>query len=166
MNTLTTSQQFAKSLTDVSDSEYRRLRTNFDNFLDSTPLLKHFIACDENGEPIEKPTHYDEWLSELEKRRLEWSKKIFTEATAISSLRKLEDEIKEVEEMIVDYPFGHSKDEKLHEEYADCLMCLFDSAGRLGITPETIFKAFEKKLIINENRNWVKNKNNTYSHVK
>jgi len=51
--TLTTSQQFAKSLTDVSDSEYRRLRTNFDNFIESTPQLKHFIECDENGVPIE-----------------------------------------------------------------------------------------------------------------
>ena len=61
MNTLTTSQQFAKSLTDVSDSEYRRLRTNFDKFLDETPLLEHFIECDENGEPIEKPLNYDLW---------------------------------------------------------------------------------------------------------
>ena len=59
MNTLTTSQQFEKSLTDVSDSEYRRLRTNFDNFIESTPLLKHFIECDENGEPIKEPEKKD-----------------------------------------------------------------------------------------------------------
>jgi len=101
-------------------------------------------------------------IIELENERLEWSLKTFTEATPISSLRKLEGEIKEVEEEL-NQPssYGH-----LSEEYADCLMCLFDSAGRAGISLEMIFQSFEIKLEKNKKRVWNKNQDNSYSHVK
>jgi hypothetical protein len=98
-------------------------------------------------------------IIELEKERLEWSLKTFPEATPISSLRKLESEIEEIEVDIVE---GHR--EPL--EYADALMCLFDCAGRQGISVEEIFEAFEKKFEINKNRIWKKNPDNSYSHVK
>lgn len=103
-------------------------------------------------------------LVQLEAERLAWSKEVFTDATPQSSLNKLEEEIKEVRE-------GLSNDDrrdKLTEEYADCLMCLFDSAGRIEtpITPEEIIRAFEVKLIKNKSRKWKKNDDNTYSHVK
>ncbi len=98
-------------------------------------------------------------IIELERQRLEWSLSNFPEATAISSLRKLESEIEEIEVDIIE---GH----KNPIEYADALMCLFDSAGRNGISVEEIFKAFETKLEINKNRQWVKNPDNTYSHLK
>ncbi len=80
---------------------------------------------------------------------------------AISSLRKLEEEIEEIEVDIVE---GH----RAPDEYADALMCLFDSAGRqqVPIYPAEIFEAFEKKLKINKNRTWKKNPDNTYSHIK
>lgn len=39
-------------------------------------------------------------IIELERECLAWSKKVFTEATAISSLEKLKDEIKEIENNI------------------------------------------------------------------
>ncbi len=103
-------------------------------------------------------------ILELEKDRMEWALKNFPEATAISSLRKLEGEIKEVEGEI--NKAMNIGDSDLEEEYADCLMCLFDSAGRIGITPVMIFKAFAKKLEKNKNRTWIKNPDNTYSHVK
>jgi len=98
-------------------------------------------------------------IIELEAERLEWSMEIFTDATAVSSLDKLRDEVDEIESDIkagVREPM----------EYADALMCLFDSAGRQGILPAEIFDAFEKKLAINKARNWKKNDNNTYSHTK
>jgi hypothetical protein len=98
-------------------------------------------------------------IIELEKERLEWSLKTFTEATPISSLRKLESEIEEIEVDIVEGV-------KNPYEYADALMCLFDSAGRQGIYPEEIFAAFYHKLKINKSREWVKNPDNSYSHVK
>lgn len=102
-------------------------------------------------------------IQELEHERLQWSFQNFPDATAYSSLQKLKGEITEVEQELMaderDYP-------KILEEYADCLMCLFDSAGRAGITPDDVFKAFEKKLQKNKARKWVKNPDNTYSHVK
>jgi len=62
--TLNPIQTFLKELNGIlkneyftkSDSDFRRIAMNRVNFDLSTPLLKHFIACDENGEPIEKPT--------------------------------------------------------------------------------------------------------------
>jgi len=101
-------------------------------------------------------------IIELEAERLEWSLKTFPEATAVSSLRKLEGEIKEVEKELEDI----LNEDELIEEYADCLMCLFDSAGRVRIYPEHIFEAFEKKLAKNKARTWKKNPDNSYSHVK
>lgn len=45
-------------------------------------------------------------------------------------------------------------------------MCLFDSAGRAGVSVEDIFEAFALKLEINKTRTWIKNPDNTYSHKK
>jgi NTP pyrophosphatase (non-canonical NTP hydrolase) len=103
-------------------------------------------------------------LEELENERLQWSLKTFPEATPISSLRKLEKEMEEVEQHLNDP--GHFDRDELIEEYADCLMCLFDSAGRLGIPISEITAAFAIKLIKNKNRKWIKNPDNTYSHIK
>ncbi len=100
-------------------------------------------------------------LIELENQRLEWSLKNFPEATAHSSLVKAEGEIKEI---MVDLAEGKRRP----EEYADVLMCMFDSAGRQKepITVKEIIQAFAAKLEKNKNRTWKKNPDNTYSHVK
>lgn len=98
-------------------------------------------------------------ILELERQRYEWSLKTFPEATAISSLKKLRTEIDEIE-------YDLANGERRPEEYADALMCLFDSAGRNGIFPSEIFKAFEAKLAVNKSRTWVKNADNSYSHIK
>jgi hypothetical protein len=100
-------------------------------------------------------------IQNLESERFKWSLETFKEATAISSLRKLETEIVEIEAEIV-----ANRISALPMEYADALMCLFDSAGRIGITPNQIFEAFATKLQINKARVWVKNADNSYSHVK
>lgn len=98
-------------------------------------------------------------IIQLEAERLEWSLKTFLDATPISSLRKLESEIKEIE---ADILAGIRKP----EEYADALKCLFDSAGRQGILPIEIFESFKSKLEINKKRKWIKNPDNSYSHKK
>jgi len=98
-------------------------------------------------------------IIKLESERLEWSMRTFDEATPISSLRKLESEVKEIEEDII-------AGIKRPEEFADALMCLFDAAGRHGISVECIFTAFEAKLVVNKARKWTKNPDNSYSHVK
>lgn len=108
-------------------------------------------------------------IQELEEERFEWSLKTFPEATALSSLKKLISEIKEVHSEIAyleEFPDGDEGLEKLSLEYADCLMCLFDSAQRAGLTPNEIFESFKEKLEINKARTWIKNEDNSYSHVK
>lgn len=94
----------------------------------------------------------------LEADRLKWSLETFPEATPVSSLRKLEEEIKEIE---VDINAGI----KNPEEYADALMCLLDSAGRHRITLEEIVISFALKFEINKERKWKKNADNSYSHI-
>jgi NTP pyrophosphatase (non-canonical NTP hydrolase) len=104
-----------------------------------------------------------ETIQELEAIRLSWSLKTFTEATPFSSLQKLKSEIEEVEKEL---ELREPNIDNLREEYADCLMCLFDSAGRLGIAPNHIFESFRDKLKNNQERVWTKNPDNTYSHIK
>lgn len=98
-------------------------------------------------------------LEELEAERLAWSLVTFPEATPISSLRKLESEIKEIE-------YDLENGQRRPEEYADALMCLLDSGGRHGIFLPEIIGAFAAKLEVNKRRVWVKNADNSYSHVK
>ncbi|MAB38932.1 MAG: hypothetical protein CL528_00450 [Aequorivita sp.] len=98
-------------------------------------------------------------LNKMENDRFRWSKRTFPDATPISSLRKLESEIKEIE---ADLNAGTPKP----EEYADALMCLLDSAGRAGISLPTIIDAYHTKIQINKKRNWYKNPDNSYSHIK
>lgn len=89
-----------------------------------------------------------------------WSVPTFSNATSISSLTKLCHEIEEVHDAIVnDLP-------NKVEEYADCIMCIFDSAARELVTVEQINLALEAKLAKNKSRKWVRNSDNTYSHIK
>lgn len=99
-------------------------------------------------------------IIELEKKRMEWSREVFTEATAESALLKCEEEIREIRADIE--AEGHS----VPEEYADVIMCLFDSAGRHKINAEEIMEAYAMKIEKNINRKWKKNPDNTYSHIK
>ena len=53
------SKDFGKLLSEKYDSEYRRLRENFDNFLEKPLKLGYFIPCDENDEPFGEPTNFN-----------------------------------------------------------------------------------------------------------
>lgn len=108
-------------------------------------------------------------IIKLEKERLEWSLKQFPEATPRSSMLKLKEEVKEVLKeisVLEKFPDGDGGLADLCMEYADCLMCLFDSAGRAGVSVEEIIESFQEKFNINKDRVWKKNPDNTYSHVK
>lgn len=110
-------------------------------------------------------------LEEMESERFEWSKSVFTHATALSSIEKLKEEIKEVQQLLSVEELARKTltdvfETLIAEEYADCLMCLFDSAARAGITVKDINVAFETKLAKNKARGWVRNADNTYSHIK
>jgi len=98
-------------------------------------------------------------IIKLEEKRLKWSKETFTEATPLGSLEKAKEEIQEIETDI-------KNNIKNPYEYADAIMCIFDVAGRFGITAKEVMIAYELKIDINTKRTWKKNKNGSYSHVK
>ncbi len=99
----------------------------------------------------------------LIKKHLEFSIVKFPNSTDKSSLLGLK---KEADEAIEEL-HGINRDyngEALPLEYVDCLMYLFDSIERSGLTMSEIKSAFIKKLEINEGRVWIKNFDGTYSH--
>lgn len=101
-------------------------------------------------------------LEQLMAEHFEFTSTTFPEATGLSSLTKLQEEIGEVSDELI-----HGSDsEALAVEFADCFQCLNDSMGRAGVTVPMLVAAFAKKLEVNKARTWVKNPDNTYSHVK
>jgi hypothetical protein len=107
-------------------------------------------------------------LEELFTEHQNFAKDKFPKSTWESSLRGLEREIKEVELARGDYQVidGHETRKALGLEYIDCFMYLLDSANRLGFEVDELRNLFEEKLQINKNREWTKNKDDSYSHVK
>lgn len=101
-------------------------------------------------------------FEELEADRFKWSLKQFPDTTIAAGLVKAMDEIQEVFKAFRE---NQSK-EDIAEEYVDAIMCMLDSAARAGIYMGDIRDAYEKKLAKNKLRTWVKNTDNTYSHVK
>lgn len=97
-------------------------------------------------------------MSELFQDWMDWSTKTFAEATPESSLIKLEEEIGEIRENL-------EKGMMLPEEYVDAIMCILDSAARLGITGKHIENHFRLKFEINKKRTWVKQLDNTYKKI-
>ena len=53
---LMSSIERGKLLKNVSDSEYRRRREQFDNFLEKKLTLGDLVACGKDGKPLEEPT--------------------------------------------------------------------------------------------------------------
>lgn len=98
-------------------------------------------------------------FEDLMQEFVDWSGEVLTKATPSSSLEKAKDEISEIELNI-------KQGIKDPYEYVDAIMCIIDSANRDGITITDIKTAFQVKTEINKDRVWIKNPNNTYSHVK
>ncbi|MBC7486068.1 MAG: DUF550 domain-containing protein [Cytophagaceae bacterium] len=131
---------------------------------------KHAFECeDDDFEKIEEyflnKANQVIDIFQLESERFAWSMAKFPEATALSSLLKMKEEMDEIEvELTMEQSF--TTKEATSKEYADALMCLFDSAGRHGITPVEIFAAYRDKFEYNKTCEWVKNPDNTYSRKK
>lgn len=73
---LTSSKCFGKTLKDKTDSEYRRLRDSFDNFIQQPLTLEMFIPCDEEGNILSECAYlYDVYknLSNDEKRMAKYN---------------------------------------------------------------------------------------------
>jgi len=104
-------------------------------------------------------------FEELFKKHQEFSINKFPNSTAESSLIGLK---READEAILEL-HGINRDFDINAlplEYVDCFMYLLDSMARAGISLEQIKESFAEKLSINENREWKKNEDGTYSHIK
>lgn len=90
-----------------------------------------------------------------------WQKETFGEATPLSKLAHLAQELTELGEAI-HYNFS---DKRL--EFADCFFLLFGAAAADGMTYEDICDAISEKFEINKNRKWGKpDANGVVNHIK
>ncbi len=90
-----------------------------------------------------------------------WAKENFPDSTAKSSLLGLKREIRETIESL-----ENETPEQILEEYIDCFMYLLDSVRRAGFNEFQVNAMFHLKLEKNKKRNWNKNEDNSYSHIK
>lgn len=95
---------------------------------------------------------------DLEAQRRAWSKKTF-DSTPLGSLAKVQSETLEVKINLM---------RGIHDitEHVDLIMAAFDVMMRDGFSLEEFKEAYENKLKINMVREWKKNKDGSYSHVK
>ena len=61
-NRLISSKDYGKTLKNVSDNEYRRLRDKYDIFLEQPLKLEMFVPCNENGNVLEEPKRWKDYL--------------------------------------------------------------------------------------------------------
>lgn len=91
----------------------------------------------------------------------EWQKETFGQATSLSKLTHLTDEIEELKSDL--------KTNNPHKrlEFADCFILLFGAAASDGMTYEDICDAIEEKMGINKKRTWgTPNEDGVVFHVK
>lgn len=91
----------------------------------------------------------------------EWQKQTFGNATPLSKLEHLKEE---VNELIFD--ITNNKETK-ELEFADCFILLFGAAASDGMDFEDICEAIHAKMVINYKRKWGKPKENgVVNHIK
>jgi len=91
----------------------------------------------------------------------QWQKETFGQATPLSKLVHLKQEIKELKKDIK----NNSAEKRL--EFADCFFLLFGCASASGMSYEDICNAIQEKFEINKNRKWGKpDQNGVVNHIK
>ncbi len=90
-----------------------------------------------------------------------WQNETFGQATALSKIAHLKQEIKELKKDV-------KKDNPAKRlEFADCFILLFGAAASDGMSYEQIIDCISEKLEINKSRTWGKpDKNGVVNHVK
>lgn len=79
-----------------------------------------------------------------------WQKQTFGQATALSKIEHLKEEIIELELDVT------SNEVNKHLEFADCFFLLFGAAAADGMTYQDICQAIQEKFEINKAREWGK----------
>lgn len=93
-----------------------------------------------------------------------WQNETFGQATALSKIAHLKQEIKELKEQLESTEDGsHSKTVL---EFADCFILLFGAAASYGFNYEDIVECINVKMVINKNREWgVPDKDGVVNHI-
>ena len=90
-----------------------------------------------------------------------WQKETFKQATALSKIAHLRQEI---EELATDIK-ANNLNQKL--EFADCFILLFGAANATGMSYQDILNAIDEKMKINYQRKWgTPNEDGVVNHVK
>jgi len=98
---------------------------------------------------------------ELFEEIVTWQKETFGQATPLSKLAHLQEE---VEELIADLK---SNNPKRRLEFADCFLLLFGSAAADGMSYQDITDCITEKFEINKTRKWGKpNAEGVINHIK
>lgn len=77
-----------------------------------------------------------------------WQKQTFSQATPLSNITHLFEELKELIEALNSY------DSKRRLEFADCFFLLFGAAAADGMSYQDICQSIEEKFEINKVRKW------------
>lgn len=89
---------------------------------------------------------------------VKWQKETFGEATPLSKIAHLAEEVIE----LIDDLKTNNPERRF--EFADCFMLLFGAAASDGMSYEDICNAIESKMKINYKRKWGKPDNNGVVH--
>lgn len=90
-----------------------------------------------------------------------WQNNTFTQATALSKIAHLRQEIEELADDIK----NNNPNQNL--EFADCFILLFGAANSAGMSYQNIIDAINQKMEINYQRHWGKpNEDGVVNHVK
>lgn len=84
------------------------------------------------------------------KKITEWQNRTFGEATPLSKIEHLKQEIEELQEDVE----SNAEDKRL--EFADCFILLFGAAASDGMSYDDICDAINEKMKINYRRKWGK----------
>lgn len=90
-----------------------------------------------------------------------WQKETFGEATALSKVEHLHQEVIELHDDLV------AESEGIKMEFADCFILLFGAAASHGMSYEDICNCIDEKMKINKLRKWGKpDDNGVINHLK
>ncbi len=92
----------------------------------------------------------------------EWQKKTFGQATTLSKLAHLKEEVKELEEAIKQS--NVTDNDEATKEFADCFILLYGAASSFGMSWKDIGEAIDAKMEINKARKWGKPESNGVVH--
>lgn len=101
-------------------------------------------------------------FEELIQEHGQWADATFPKGTAMGAITHAKKKLKEVENAM----WWNEGTERVAEEFADVLGCVFDSMRRYRVSMDDLKVAFDNKLQINKGRSWKDNGDGSYSHIK